>query len=65
VFSALSGYSAAAPCVGWISNSRTLGGGVAGTDHQGFYLTEEEQALNNQFTPCCSRSKGAMLVLEL
>jgi vanillate O-demethylase ferredoxin subunit len=29
------------------------------------YLTPEEQAANDQFTPCCSRAKTARLVLEL
>jgi len=29
------------------------------------YLTEEEQAANDQFTPCCSRSKTPVLVLDL
>ena len=34
-------------------------------DHQDQYLTEAEQAANDQFTPCCSRSKSACLVLDL
>jgi vanillate O-demethylase ferredoxin subunit len=34
-------------------------------DHKDLYLTEEEQAANNQFTPCCSGSKTALLVLDL
>lgn len=34
-------------------------------DHRDLYLTEEEQASNDQFTPCCSRSKTARLVIEL
>ena len=34
-------------------------------DHKDMYLTPEEQAANDQFTPCCSRSKSAMLVLDL
>jgi vanillate O-demethylase ferredoxin subunit len=34
-------------------------------DHRDAYLTAEEQAGNNQFMPCCSRSKSAMLVLDL
>ncbi|MFZ3142309.1 hypothetical protein [Polaromonas sp.] len=29
------------------------------------YLTPEEQAANDQFTPCCSRSKSPRLVLDL
>jgi vanillate O-demethylase ferredoxin subunit len=28
-------------------------------DHRDLYLTEEEQAANDQFTPCCSRSRSA------
>ena len=39
---------------------------VSGTpDHRDLFMTEEERALNNQFTPCCSRSKSKHLVIEL
>lgn len=34
-------------------------------DHKDLYLTPEEQAANDQFTPCCSRSKSPVLVLDL
>lgn len=34
-------------------------------DHKDSYLTPEEQAANDQFTPCCSRSKTQQLVLDL
>jgi vanillate O-demethylase ferredoxin subunit len=34
-------------------------------DHKDMYLTAQEQAKNDQFTPCCSRSKSARLVLDL
>lgn len=34
-------------------------------DHRDMYLTPEEQAANDQFTPCCSRSKSRLLVLDL
>lgn len=34
-------------------------------DHRDLYLTEEEQAENKMFTPCCSRSRSARLVLDL
>lgn len=34
-------------------------------DHRDMYLTPEEQAKNDQFLPCCSRSKSPMLVLDL
>ena len=34
-------------------------------DHRDVYLTPEEQAANDQFTPCCSRSKSGRLVLDL
>lgn len=34
-------------------------------DHRDLYLTDEEKARNDQFTPCCSRSKSGMLVLDL
>ena len=34
-------------------------------DHRDMYLTDEEHAANDQFTPCCSRAKSRMLVLDL
>jgi vanillate O-demethylase ferredoxin subunit len=34
-------------------------------EHRDLYQTEEEQAANDQFTPCCSRAKTALLVLDL
>ncbi len=34
-------------------------------DHKDMYLTPEEQEANDQFTPCCSRSKSPVLVLDL
>jgi vanillate monooxygenase ferredoxin subunit len=34
-------------------------------DHKDMYLTPEEQAANDQFTPCCSRAKSKLLVLDL
>lgn len=34
-------------------------------DHRDLYLTEEEQAANDQFTPCCSRAKSKMLVIDV
>jgi len=34
-------------------------------DHRDAYFTDEEHALNDQFTPCCSRSKSTLLVLDL
>lgn len=34
-------------------------------DHKDMYLTPEEQAANDQFTPCCSRSRSPVLVLDL
>ncbi|WP_269498482.1 PDR/VanB family oxidoreductase [Castellaniella sp. S9] len=34
-------------------------------DHRDSYLTDEEHAANDQFTPCCSRSKTPMLVIDL
>jgi len=38
-------------------------GGVP--DHRDMYLSGEEQDANDQFTPCCSRSKTAVLMLDL
>lgn len=34
-------------------------------EHCDMFLTEEEQAKNDQFTPCCSRSLTPVLVLDL
>lgn len=34
-------------------------------DHRDMYFTDEERAKNDQFTPCCSRAKSALLVLDL
>lgn len=34
-------------------------------DHRDLYLDEVAQAANDQFTPCCSRSKSKRLVLDL
>ena len=34
-------------------------------EHKDLYLTPEEQAANDQFTPCCSRSRSPRLVLDL
>lgn len=34
-------------------------------DHRDSFLSDEEHAANDQFTPCCSRSKSAKLVLDL
>ncbi|EGF90049.1 vanillate O-demethylase oxidoreductase [Asticcacaulis biprosthecium C19] len=39
---------------------------ISGTpDHRDHYLTDEERATNDQFTPCCSRSRSVELVLDL
>ncbi|ATP44499.1 oxidoreductase [Pseudomonas putida] len=39
---------------------------LAGTpEHRDLFLTEQEQAQNDQFTPCCSRSKTPLLVLDI
>jgi vanillate O-demethylase ferredoxin subunit len=34
-------------------------------DHRDRFLSEEERALNDQFTPCCSRARSGRLVLDL
>jgi vanillate monooxygenase ferredoxin subunit len=34
-------------------------------DHRDLYFTDEEKAKNDQFTPCCSRSRTPVLVLDL
>jgi vanillate O-demethylase ferredoxin subunit len=53
----------------------SCGQGICGTcvtrvvgglpDHRDMYFTGEEQDANDQFTPCCSRSKTAVLHLDL
>lgn len=42
--------------------TRVLNGEV---DHRDRFLTAEERAKNDQFTPCCSRARSPMLVLDL
>jgi vanillate O-demethylase ferredoxin subunit len=34
-------------------------------DHRDQYFTDEERGRNDQFTPCCSRAKSGVLVLDL
>ena len=34
-------------------------------EHRDLYFTEEEKARHDQFTPCCSRAKSPVLVLDL
>jgi len=34
-------------------------------EHRDLYLTDDEHEANDQFTPCCSRAKSPMLVLDL
>lgn len=34
-------------------------------DHRDQFLTDSEKARNNEFTPCCSRAKSPVLVLDL
>jgi vanillate O-demethylase ferredoxin subunit len=34
-------------------------------DHRDMYLSPDEQEANDQFLPCCSRSKSARLILDL
>jgi vanillate O-demethylase ferredoxin subunit len=34
-------------------------------DHRDLYFTDEEKARNDQFTPCCSRARTKLLVLDL
>ncbi|RTR53435.1 oxidoreductase [Pseudomonas aeruginosa] len=34
-------------------------------DHRDMFMTDAEHARNDQFTPCCSRSKSPRLVLDL
>jgi vanillate O-demethylase ferredoxin subunit len=34
-------------------------------DHRDLYFTDEERARHDQLTPCCSRAKSAMLVLDI
>jgi vanillate monooxygenase ferredoxin subunit len=34
-------------------------------EHHDMFMTDEEHARNDQFTPCCSRSKTPLLVIDL
>jgi vanillate O-demethylase ferredoxin subunit len=34
-------------------------------EHRDHFLTEQERRLNDQFLPCCSRSKSKLLILDL
>ncbi|WP_338759579.1 PDR/VanB family oxidoreductase [Massilia sp. METH4] len=34
-------------------------------DHRDMYFSDEEKACNDQFTPCCSRARSPLLVLDL
>jgi vanillate O-demethylase ferredoxin subunit len=34
-------------------------------EHHDMFMTDEEHARNDRFTPCCSRARTALLVLEL
>ncbi len=34
-------------------------------DHRDSYLTDEEHAANDQFTPCCSRARTPLLIIDL
>lgn len=53
----------------------SCGSGVCGTcrtgvvagevDHRDYFYTPQEHAQNTEFTPCCSRARGAKLVLDL
>ena len=42
--------------------TRVLGGEV---DHRDRFLTAQERAAQDRFTPCCSRARGSMLVLDI
>ena len=53
----------------------SCGQGICGTcltrvvdgqpEHRDLFLSDEEKAQNDQFTPCCSRARSACLVLDL
>ncbi|MFA7822974.1 PDR/VanB family oxidoreductase [Aeromonas dhakensis] len=53
----------------------SCGQGICGTcvtrvldgqpEHRDLFFSDEEKARNDQFTPCCSRSRSACLVLDL
>jgi vanillate O-demethylase ferredoxin subunit len=66
---------AEALCEAGVQVATSCGEGICGTcltrvlegtpDHRDMYLMPDEQAKNDQFTPCCSRSKSPLLVLDL
>ena len=53
----------------------SCGQGICGTcltrvldgqpEHRDLFLSDEEKTRNDQFTPCCSRSRSACLVVDL
>ncbi|MEQ7922207.1 PDR/VanB family oxidoreductase [Xanthomonas sp. WHRI 1810A] len=55
--------------------NQSCGSGVCGTcrtgvlagqvDHRDYFFSPDQQALNTEFTPCCSRARSARLVLDL
>jgi vanillate O-demethylase ferredoxin subunit len=34
-------------------------------DHRDMYFSDEERARNDRFTPCCSRARTRLLILDL
>jgi vanillate O-demethylase ferredoxin subunit len=42
--------------------TRVLAGEI---DHRDLFLSKDEQAANDRFTPCCSRSRSSVLLLDL
>ena len=62
-------------CAAGVEVPRSCEKGVCGTcvtrvlagvpEHRDLYLNDQERSRNDQFTPCCSRARGELLVLDL
>ncbi|MGE4481469.1 PDR/VanB family oxidoreductase [Acidocella sp.] len=59
------GFAVPVSCEQGICGTCLLGVKSGTPEHRDSYLTDEERAMNDQFTPCCSRSKTKRLVLDL
>ncbi|MBE7375700.1 oxidoreductase [Pseudomonas sp. AL-54] len=52
-------------CGSGVCGSCRLGVLDGDVDHRDYFFSPQEQAANDQFTPCCSRARSARLVLDL
>jgi vanillate monooxygenase ferredoxin subunit len=59
------GYEIETSCEQGVCGSCVTGVLDGEPDHQDMFLSDSEREANNCFTPCCSRAKGDLLVLDL